>query len=78
MNGKALLGGGGIAVLQAGAGTAASVHSTLLSQTFSSQPFSSEVSLPSSQRRVTVVLWQAGDGGRIPVSPVSPVVVTES
>lgn len=55
MNGKALLGGGEIAVLQAGAGTVASVHSTLLSQTFSSEPFS-EVSLPSTQRRVIVVL----------------------
>lgn len=74
MNGKALLGGGEIAVLQAGAGTVASVHSTLLSQTFSSEPFS-EVSLPSTQRRVIVVLWQAGDGGRIPVSPAA---VTES
>lgn len=75
MNGKALLGGGEIAVLQAGAGTVASVHSTLLSQTFSSEPFFSEVSLPSTQRRVIVVLWQAGDGGRIPVSPAA---VTES
>lgn len=56
MNGKALLGGGEIAVLQAGAGTVASVHSTLLSQTFSSEPFFSEVSLPSTQRRVIVVL----------------------
>lgn len=74
MNGKALLGGGEIAVLQAGAGTVASVHSTLLSQTFSSEPFS-EVSLPGTQRRVIVVLWQAGDGGRIPVSPAA---VTES
>lgn len=74
MNGKALLGGGEIAVLQVGAGTVASVHSTLLSQTFSSEPFS-EVSLPSTQRRVIVVPWQAGDGGRIPVSPAA---VTES